>query len=176
MKLIDADILILDLKNPDLCNVTPRILEIISEQPTVKPSVNPVNVLESILHSLKAKHMAEDMWEPVSPVERKKYRERYGAILKAVNVLEELHGGNKASNSTDAVNHPSHYSNGKYECIEVMKEVFGVEKVKAFCELNAFKYMWRSNKKNGTEDLKKARFYTDYLIKMEDADNEHERA
>ena len=61
----------------------------------------------------------------------------------------------------------------KYECIEVMQSIFGAEKVKAFCELNAFKYMWRSNKKNGTEDLKKARFYTDYLIKMEGADNEH---
>ena len=85
MKLIDADKLILDLKNPDLCNVTPRILEIISEQPTVKPSVNPLNVLESLLYSLKSKHMAEDMWEPVS-----KYCERYSAILKAVNVLEEL--------------------------------------------------------------------------------------
>ena len=80
---------------------------------------------------------------------------------------------NKASNSTDAVNHPSHYSNGKYECIEVMQSIFGAEKVKAFCELNAFKYMWRSNKKNGTEDLKKARFYTDYLIKMEGTGNEY---
>lgn len=28
--------------------------------------------------------------------------------------------------------------------------------------------------KNGTEDLKKARFYTDYLINMEDAENEYE--
>ena len=83
---------------------------------------------------------------------------------------------NETSNGTDTVNHPSHYSSGKYECIEVMKEVFGVEKVKAFCELNAFKYMWRSNKKNGTEDLKKARFYTDYLINMEDVNNGHERA
>lgn len=32
---------------------------------------------------------------------------------------------NETSNGTDTVNHPSHYSNGKYECIEVMKEVFG---------------------------------------------------
>ena len=127
MRLIDADKLISDLKNPDLCNVTPRILEIISEQPAVKPSVNPLNILE-----------------------------------------------NETSNGTDAVNHPSHYSNGKYECIEVMHSIFGAEKVKAFCELNAFKYMWRSNKKNGTEDLKKARFYTDYLIKMEDVNNGHE--
>ena len=98
MRLIDADKLILDLKNPDLCNVTPRILEIISEQPTVKPGVNPLNVLESLLYSLKSKHMAEDMWEPVSPEERKKYCERYGAILKAVNVLEELQSENGGNN------------------------------------------------------------------------------
>lgn len=90
MRLIDVDKLIADLKNPDLCNVTPQVFKIIDEQPTEKVNVNPVNVLESILHSLKAKHMAEDMWEPVSPEERKKYRERYDAILKAVNVCKTL--------------------------------------------------------------------------------------
>lgn len=99
MRLIDADKLILDLKNPDLCNVTSKLLEIVNEQPTEKVNVNPVNVLESILHSLKAKHMAEDMWEPVSPEERKKYRERYDAILKAVNVLEALQSENGGNNN-----------------------------------------------------------------------------
>ena len=63
---------------------------VITSEPAVEASVNPVNVLKSILHSLKAKHMAEDMWGPVSPGERKKYCERYDAILKAVSVLEEL--------------------------------------------------------------------------------------
>ena len=86
MRLINADKLILDLKNPDLCNTTSKLLEIVNEQPTIKP----LNILESLLYSLKAKHMAEDMWEPVSPEERKKYCERYGTIMKAVNVLEEL--------------------------------------------------------------------------------------
>lgn len=99
MRLIDVDKLIADLKNPDLCNVTPQVFKIIDEQPTEKVNVNPVNVLESILHSLKAKHMAEDMWEPVSPEERKKYRERYDAILKAVNVLEELQSENGGNNN-----------------------------------------------------------------------------
>ena len=83
MRLIDADVLKKEIHmsySDDLC-----ILPKIDEQPTVKPSVNPLNVLESLLYSLKSKHMAEDMWEPVS-----KYCERYSAILKAVNVLEEL--------------------------------------------------------------------------------------
>ena len=35
MRLIDADKLILDLKNPDLCNVTSKLLEIVNEQPTI---------------------------------------------------------------------------------------------------------------------------------------------
>jgi len=37
----------------------------------------------------------------------------------------------------DPVNKPAHYTFGKYECIDVMLEVFGVEAVKAFCRLNA---------------------------------------
>lgn len=36
MRLIDVDKLIADLKNPDLCNVTPQVLKIIDEQPTEK--------------------------------------------------------------------------------------------------------------------------------------------
>ena len=30
----------------------------------------------------------------------------------------------------DPVTHPAHYCTGKYECIEVMTEVFGVEDIK----------------------------------------------
>lgn len=52
--------------------------------------------------------------------------------------------------------HPNHYNSGKYECIEVMREVFGDEAVKLFCAMNAFKYLWRYNKKNGEEDVAKA--------------------
>lgn len=63
------------------------------------------------------------------------------------------------------VNHPSHYNNGKYECIEVMKEVFGENAVKDFCRLNAFKYLWRANNKNGDEDIQKAIWYLNELTK-----------
>lgn len=70
----------------------------------------------------------------------------------------------------DMVNHPSHYNHGKYECIAVMKEVFGEESVKQFCLLNAFKYLWRSEDKNGTEDIRKACWYLDEYLKMEGND------
>ena len=66
---------------------------------------------------------------------------------------------------SECVNHPDHYKTGNYECIEVMKEIFGEDAVKDFCKLNAFKYLWRSDRKNGDEDLKKAKWYLDtYLL------------
>ena len=66
----------------------------------------------------------------------------------------------------DPVNHPTHYTNGKYECLDVMEDVFGREAVMNFCLLNTFKYVWRHSKKNGKEDLEKAAFYLNRAIGM----------
>lgn len=67
----------------------------------------------------------------------------------------------------ETVDHPSHYKDDKYECIEVMIDIFGKEAVKNFCKLNAFKYLWRADKKNGTEDIKKADWYLKKLVELE---------
>ena len=44
------------------------------------------------------------------------------------------------------VDHPDHYQAEGFECIDVMLAVFGVDAVKSFCLLNAFKYLYRSEK------------------------------
>lgn len=59
----------------------------------------------------------------------------------------------------DPVDHPNHYCTGKYECIDVMIEIYGVQAVKDFCKCNAFKYLYRSERKNKMEDMKKAIWY-----------------
>ena len=65
---------------------------------------------------------------------------------------------------SDMINHPSHYNApGRKECIVEMEEKFGIEKVKAFCELNAYKYRYRAEMKNGAEDIKKAEWYESKL-------------
>jgi hypothetical protein len=67
----------------------------------------------------------------------------------------------------EKVNHPKHYNiAGRKECIEEMLEIFGVEKVKAFCELNVYKYRYRHELKNGEEDLKKAEWYQNKLDQL----------
>ena len=65
----------------------------------------------------------------------------------------------------DPVNHPAHYTSGSIECIDAIQAAFGDETVKDFCLCNAFKYLWRHRSKNGVEDLKKARWYLNRLIR-----------
>ena len=59
----------------------------------------------------------------------------------------------------DIVNHPKHYESGNYECINEMLKDIGKENVLGFCLGNAYKYLWRSAHKNGSEDIKKAKWY-----------------
>lgn len=71
----------------------------------------------------------------------------------------------------EKVNHPSHYQGNKYECIDVMQDVFGKEAVSDFCKLNAFKYLWRSDQKNGLEDIEKCLWYLNKFIELEKGEN-----
>ena len=70
------------------------------------------------------------------------------------------------SSKGSMVDHPSHYNQGKYECIEVMVETFGIEAAKNFCLLNAFKYIWRTGEKNGREDIEKAIWYLNKYLEV----------
>lgn len=66
-----------------------------------------------------------------------------------------------------AVKHPEHYKTGKFECIDVMVDVYGKEATKDFCLLNAFKYLWRcKNKGKEIEDIKKAKFYLEKYLEL----------
>lgn len=70
----------------------------------------------------------------------------------------------------ETVNHPEHYQ-GKYECIEEMINLFGIEAVKDFCKCNVYKYRFRAGRKQGEEyekDISKAENYMTILINLEE--------
>ena len=64
----------------------------------------------------------------------------------------------------DVVEKPAHYNNGSIEAIEYIKQQLG-DDFYAYCEGNVLKYIHRYSYKNGVEDLRKARWYLDRLIK-----------
>lgn len=87
--------------------------------------------------------------------------------------MECMNGGTYAKyepkEGNDPVSHPNHYqSKSGLEVIDVIKafteDMNGME---SYYTGNILKYMCRWKKKNGLEDLKKARQYLDWLIEME---------
>lgn len=67
----------------------------------------------------------------------------------------------------DSVNHPSHYTAGKKEVIELIYESMTHEQFVGYIQGNVLKYMMRYRLKNGIEDLRKAIWYLEYLVKKE---------
>lgn len=65
----------------------------------------------------------------------------------------------------DSVNNPSHYQ-GRYgmQFIDALRNFMTPEQLKGFYLGNALKYQLRFQKKNGLEDLKKARKNLEWLI------------
>lgn len=74
------------------------------------------------------------------------------------------HGGEKVP--SDMVNHPPHYiSETGLETIDVIEAfTFDLKGIEAVATANVLKYICRWKNKNGLQDLKKAKWYLEYLI------------
>lgn len=71
-----------------------------------------------------------------------------------------------AGNESSAIN-PNHYKDSAIECIDYMKAIAPPEEFRGYLWLSVTKYMHRWQKKNGIEDLRKAKWYLERLIKEE---------
>ena len=66
----------------------------------------------------------------------------------------------------DPVNHPSHYTQGPFECISALKSCLSPSEFLGFLRGNAMKYLWRAMAKtDAKQDLEKAHWYLNALIK-----------
>lgn len=81
-----------------------------------------------------------------------------------------------ATETHDAVNHPSHYTTGGIECIDYIQEKLTPEEFRGYIKGNVIKYLTREQHKNGDEDIRKAQWYlnrlADTLTKKEETNNE----
>ena len=68
----------------------------------------------------------------------------------------------------DMVNKPPHYNQGGIECIDAIEESMEKEAFAGYCKGNVIKYLWRYEYKNKIEDLKKAQWYLDRLVKSQE--------
>lgn len=66
----------------------------------------------------------------------------------------------------DIVQRPAHYNQSGIECIDaIAAAVKGKSGIEAAFVANVIKYLWRYELKNGLEDVRKAQWYLDRLVK-----------
>ena len=70
----------------------------------------------------------------------------------------------------DNVNRPPHYTDGEIECIDALRSMLG-DGFGDLCQGTIVQYLWRYKHKNGVEDLRKAEWYLNALIKHEEDKN-----
>lgn len=64
---------------------------------------------------------------------------------------------------------PTHYNSGDISCIDAMIAAFGVEEVRIWCKITAFKYIWRMGKKDAEEqEVGKTKWYLDAFVTLKD--------
>lgn len=71
----------------------------------------------------------------------------------------------------DVINHPSHYTKGRIECIDAIDSATtGKSGIEAVCVANVIRYLWRYEEKGGLESVRKAQWYLNRLIEELSAD------
>lgn len=104
---------------------------------------------------------------PNIPIE--KYKVKQDEVAKwfdgAANAMKALSAGGVSvkNENTDNVNNPSHYTAGGIETLDYIKAK--IKDYPSYAAGNILKYVSRYEHKNGIEDLKKAQFYLNDLIK-----------
>lgn len=63
------------------------------------------------------------------------------------------------------VTHPKHYNTGKIEVIRIIEDQLTDEEYRGYIKGQVLKYITRERTKNGLEDLQKAAWYLNRLIK-----------
>lgn len=82
---------------------------------------------------------------------------------------EEQQGyGEDTGKPFNPVNRPIHYGQGKIECIDYIEDFLSYEEYVGYLRGNIAKYLHRWRYKNGIEDLKKAEWYGNRLIKLQE--------
>ena len=65
----------------------------------------------------------------------------------------------------DAVNHPSHYTQGSIECIDAIASALGHDAFIQFLRGQVIKYMWRlGHKGDALKDAEKGKWYASRLV------------
>lgn len=74
---------------------------------------------------------------------------------------------NTAQASVDYVNAPPHYQQGTIEAIDAIRSQLTPDEFRGYLKGTIAKYIWRERHKGGTQDLEKAAWYLERLVRAD---------
>lgn len=89
------------------------------------------------------------------------------AVSMKLDDLNKFNIPKEKDETHESVNHPPHYISGGIEVIDILKTKLTKDQFEGYLLGNIIKYTMRANHKNSfTEDLKKAQWYLNFLLKF----------
>lgn len=85
--------------------------------------------------------------------------------------LDYMKTEHEITEGKEKVNHPSHYNSVKVETIKILEDYLTDDEYAGFLKGNVLKYIHRYKFKNGAEDLNKAKWYLEELIRFNSKEN-----
>lgn len=95
----------------------------------------------------------------------KEFKSKLPLYSEALEAQTKLNKEIKNLFKPDMVNNPPHYNHKGIECIQAIKAALTPAEFRGYVKGNIMKYVWREQYKNKDEDLKKAQWYMNELIK-----------
>ena len=117
-----------------------------------------------------------DEWDAVARRSEAKHTKTDGEEYRDARKRQKIMRGTKYkpkdyNKQYNNVHSPKHYNQGHTECIDAIEAMLSDEEYMGYLRGNSMKYRWRFRYKNGFEDLSKAQWYEQRLVKfMEDHD------
>ena len=91
--------------------------------------------------------------------------DNYFDIYDSFKPCRDIKEPDYEGNACDMVNHPSHYTVGGVETLDVIEAKLSQSEFQGYCLGNILKYLMRAGYKGKQlEDLKKAQFYLNRMI------------
>ena len=95
------------------------------------------------------------------------YREELNRKFKEIGDMARKQAREQSDHKEimDMVNHPPHYNQAGIEALDAILAATN-EGSEYYLQGNIIKYLWRYRYKNGSQDLEKALFYLEKMIKV----------
>jgi len=91
---------------------------------------------------------------------------KQGVMLDQKVKGELLDNHMKTLEGYNNINSPSHYNQGRIECIDAIEAASTKEEFEGYVRANVLKYVWRFRSKDNIKDLRKASWYLNKLINI----------